>query len=156
MIVGFTGTRKGMTEAQLRAFQITIQALDTPDLVITQAHHGDCVGADAQFHDFMKNVRKVETHGHPPLNKVHRAFCDVDTEYTAREYNTRNRAIVHASTVMIGCPDTETWRLHSGTWTTINYAKRMKKPLMIIFPSGVFVRENGLVLPGDTNQRKAT
>jgi hypothetical protein len=45
MKVGFTGTRKGMTPQQRVAFAELVITLRP-----TQAHHGDCVGADAEFH----------------------------------------------------------------------------------------------------------
>lgn len=43
MILGFTGTRQGMTDyqqAQVRRFLVAYQC--------TILHHGDCIGADAQ------------------------------------------------------------------------------------------------------------
>jgi len=41
--IGFTGTQRGMTEAQRAALKAVLT-----DRSATQFHHGDCIGADAQ------------------------------------------------------------------------------------------------------------
>src|SRR5258708_990516 len=41
--VGFTGSRAGMTPAQLEQVRALVRGAD-------EGHHGDCVGADEKFH----------------------------------------------------------------------------------------------------------
>jgi hypothetical protein len=45
MILGFTGTRRGLTEVQIRWLQDLFERLR-----IDEGHHGACVGADLEFH----------------------------------------------------------------------------------------------------------
>lgn len=45
MVIGFTGTRHGMTNAQ----RDTVLKLLSEKLTPSSAVHGDCVGADADF-----------------------------------------------------------------------------------------------------------
>jgi hypothetical protein len=42
MIIGFTGTRYGMTDKQKSSLQSILSKLET----ITEVHHGDCIGAE--------------------------------------------------------------------------------------------------------------
>jgi len=44
--IGFTGTRKGLTEKQKRRLIARMKSLA---VIGTEAHHGMCVGADAEF-----------------------------------------------------------------------------------------------------------
>ena len=59
MKLGFTGTRRGMTSDQ----QIRVTLL-VAELGPKEAHHGDCVGADAEFHEQFKYLATV-MHAHP-------------------------------------------------------------------------------------------
>lgn len=49
--IGFTGSRKGMTEDRQEAVRLPLSELieEHPNDEL-QAHHGDAIGADAQFH----------------------------------------------------------------------------------------------------------
>lgn len=68
MRIGFTGTRRGMTEAQgltLRALLATQHA--------TEFHNGDCIGADAEAHDIAVAMG-CEVVIHPPIIDAERAW----------------------------------------------------------------------------------
>jgi hypothetical protein len=52
--IGFTGTRHGMTPAQRHAVSQLIAELAAG--AAFTAHHGDCVGADAEFHDLCRST----------------------------------------------------------------------------------------------------
>jgi len=58
MKIGFTGTQRGMTDAQKN----TLRKMVPND---AELHHGDCVGTDAEAHDIFRfyGLRCV---GHPP------------------------------------------------------------------------------------------
>lgn len=129
--VGFTGTRLGMTGAQIE--QVDQLLLD--DMMTDCAHHGDCIGADDQFHNLAK-LNNLKTHGHPPLNLSKRAFCEFDTSEEEKEYLDRDRDIVDAVDWMIACPGGFKEELKSGTWYTIRYARKVNRPGWIVWPDG--------------------
>lgn len=119
-IVGFTGTRAGMTRKQ--------QAIVRAELVGAEmAHHGDCIGADAQFHAICLELG-VPVTLHPPTNPKQRAWCQ-GAAYVmpAKPYLTRNKNIVDISTVLVGAPKEHlepTPARGQGTWSTIRYARK--------------------------------
>ncbi len=52
--VGFTGTRRGMIMPQRFGFKDLVKTL-----LMDKFHHGDCVGSDAQAHDFVAELRNT-------------------------------------------------------------------------------------------------
>lgn len=108
-----------------------------PEDTVTEAHHGLCIGSDAQFHgllDFMPQTLVV--HGHPPLNTSKMAeglICDV--MHPPLEYLMRNRAIVDAADTLFAAPQGEE-ELRSGTWSTVRYARKKGINIRIIMPNG--------------------
>ena len=55
----------------------------------------------------------------------------------------RNRDIVAQADTMLACPSNYTEiKRGSGTWATIKFSRRAKKPLYIIFPDGTILEEN--------------
>lgn len=132
--VGFTGTQTGMTSEQIGA--IDLMFLD--DLITNCAHHGDCIGADADFHKLAR-LNGLELHGHPPINPSKRAFCEFySTEMVEEEkdYMDRNHDIVDMVDWMIACPKGYKEELRSGTWATVRYARTSKRPGKIVWPDG--------------------
>ena len=133
MKIGFTGARKGMTIAQ----QIFVEDLLVKYLP-EEVHHGDCVGADAQFDEISKNL-KIRRVIHPPDKAIYRAFCRGEVILPEKPYLVRNHDIVNAVEVLLACPaGTQEFR-QSGTWATVRYA-RAHVPLpkvVIVFPDGV-------------------
>ena len=141
MKYGFTGTRIGMTRAQIEAFETFISELD----VFTEFHHGDCVGADDDAADIVSDalensdpeMRNVSIVVHPPINDAHRAYNgghDADRE--PKTYFARNRDIVNETDVLVAAPCDMTDQPKGGTWMTIHYAMKVGKPVIIIWPDG--------------------
>jgi hypothetical protein len=129
--LGFTGTQHGMTPEQAAALVLVIDKLQP-----SRARHGDCIGADAEFH-LACWTREVPIYLHPPDNPVKRAWCPhASWSAEPRPYMDRNRDIVHGSTWMVATPKGMVEELRSGTWSTIRYARRLKAPILIIFPDG--------------------
>jgi hypothetical protein len=129
--VGFTGTQSGMTEQQYKIVSGLLRQLKP-----THAHHGDCVGADADFHNICRSMQtKIQMVGHPPIKKNKRANCEFDILRETKEYLVRNHDIVDESTIMVSTPFGPE-ELRSGTWSTIRYAKRKKVKLYIVWPDG--------------------
>lgn len=134
MDIGFTGTRKGMSDYQKSGLLWTLKLL-VPSGAIT-IHHGDCVGADADAHKIVKR-QNWPVVLHPPLHGGARAHCQgAVAAWQPKPYLARNRDIVNCCTVLVACPDSDLERRRSGTWATIRYARSQGKTVHIIYPSG--------------------
>ena len=138
--VGFTGTQVGMTDAQKTSIvkQLTRWAKQHSSL---EAHHGDCVGADADFHNIcLANwPHELQVVLHPPIIPHKRSFCQSEGQINLpqKDYISRNHDIVDAVDCMIATPKETTmqWR-GSGTWATIRYSQKISKPLRLFYPDG--------------------
>lgn len=150
MILGFTGTQYGMTDQQKRGLKyILIGIFYAAD--IRQAHHGDCIGADAEFHQIissyinthlcMRNSNKslIDIKIHPPIIETKRAFCQpgsYDEILPAKDYLPRNMDIAKASDIILATPKEMKEVVRSGTWTTIRYGRDMDKRVIIVHADG--------------------
>lgn len=139
MRVGFTGTRDGLTTAQTVTLARLVAALCP-----TVMHHGDCIGADETAHHVAR-AAGARLALHPPTIATWRARCEVqrgDDVMLPAPYLTRNAAIVEATLAIIACPREERGeRRRSGTWSTMRHARRLRRPVYIIRPSGRIERE---------------
>jgi hypothetical protein len=132
-----TGTRTGMSLEQRTSVRSLVSSmLATYGTVI--AHHGDCIGADADFHAICRELG-VTIHGHPPANPQARAFCTFDVEHDPAQYMDRNYAMVQLADRIIATPSEPAEKTRSGTWATVRMARRAKKKIAIVEPDG-FVR----------------
>lgn len=135
IIVGFTGTRAGMTAAQKEEFTTAIRRMQRAGYFIILIH-GDCIGADTDAHKIAVSL-DCEIEIAPPNKAKYRAFnkgaFDVHPE---KDYISRNHDIVNASTVVIATPSSTSEVLRSGTWATVRYARKTGKPIIIIYPDG--------------------
>lgn len=136
--IGFTGTREGMTDAQKHCVYHLLHEY-RPE----QAHHGDCVGADANFHQLIRELtRDVWIVGHPPILTKARAYCTFDEEREPGEYHARDRNIVNETDMLIATPKGTSEELRSGTWTTVRYARSISKPILLVWLDGSITEEN--------------
>lgn len=126
--VGFTGTVEGMSVEQIREVKRLLS-----DLQPTHVHHGDCVGADSQFHDLAEGTT---VHIHPPGNPKKRAFRRGNWQAPPRPYLQRNQDIVNSSHALIACPKEYVGVLRSGTWATVRRAMKKGIPVYLVIPSG--------------------
>lgn len=125
---GFTGTRHGMTAAQLDWMHHEL----SPGAAL---HHGGCVGADAQAHECALSTGGEVT-VHPPVNpKLRMAFDPRAVWLGEKNYLDRDRDIVDASDLLLATPDGPE-RPKSGTWYTVRYAVSAGKPVRICYPDG--------------------
>jgi hypothetical protein len=129
VIVGFTGSRQGMTQAQREAVvEVLMEA--------TEAHHGDCVGADREFHEICEELG-IDVVLHPPTDPKLRAWCHATRVEEPRPYLERNRQIVKAAELMVATPKEKVEPPPSrgqGTWSCIRYARKLKRELLVVFP----------------------
>lgn len=129
-IIGMTGNREGLTKEARSVLEQLLVKLNPKE-----AHHGDCVGADAEFHELV--VGKMRVIIHPPDNPSKRARCKGYTEIREeKSYLERNKAIVNESQILIGLPVNCIEYARSGTWSTIRYARKIGRPIIIILPTG--------------------
>jgi predicted Rossmann fold nucleotide-binding protein DprA/Smf involved in DNA uptake len=142
MKVGFTGTREETTPEQHHALCQLVQSLES----VTEWHHGACIGADAEGIDVAcehaKGARRI---AHPPENRAMVSLVALDLSDEVLDplpYLERNRAIVDACDVLIACPKGPE-ELRSGTWSTVRYARKQGKRVVIIWPDGKITEEGG-------------
>lgn len=127
--VGFTGTQRGMTPAQEAGVERLLRGL-SPERV----HHGDCIGADAEFHHLATNAGMWIV-VHPPENQAKQALCRGDEARPQKSYLARNHDIVDESEMLIAAPSGPE-ELRSGTWATVRYARKVGKPVLVVTPDG--------------------
>jgi len=132
--IGFTGTRKGMTQSQLNRVDDFLDNMDDVGSGSYRwAHHGDCIGADAEFHVLAKESG-YRVYGHPPIKDDLRAFCDFDIAMLPYPYLKRNRDIVDNSDVLIVVPEQTEEQPKGGTWSTYRYAKKLGRDIYLVLP----------------------
>lgn len=139
MIVGFTGTRVGLTDAQKGALASFLRSWHVLALV-----HGDCVGADEQC-DVIAVEIGISRVLRPCTIDAMRAHCERHGGHVLKIYKPepplmRNERIVYDSHIVLaGVHGPETTR--SGTWSTVRHARRQRKHVITIFPSGQIKHE---------------
>ncbi len=131
-ILGVTGSREVRYGAQVQQVALLLK-----EWQVTELHHGDCVGADAEVH---REARRTKQNPriiiHPPLHAGWRAYCVGDLILPKKEYIARNHDIVASSDAMIALPKSEVEERRSGTWATVRYAREHGVPVLIILPDG--------------------
>lgn len=130
MVVGFTGTRQGMTAVQtiqLRGFLEVLWDARRPN----EFHHGGAAGADASAWRFAV-LRGYEIHWHPcpGVSATDETSCHCWHEVLAPLV--RNRLIVEVCDVLIAAPFTGIEQLRSGTWATVRHARKASKPVVML------------------------
>lgn len=136
MKIGFTGTQMGLTDKQYSALKLFLLVKSSVD----EFHHGDCIGADAQFHDIVCDGQNTIII-HPPTNQSKRAFCVGENAQwrEPKKYLKRNADIANECNVLIACPRTMEEEIKSGTWHTIRTMRRLDKKVVIIWPDGSYL-----------------
>lgn len=102
MVLGFTGTREGMTNPQREAVAEFLRKHRPAEI-----HAGDCKGADSEFLDaalLCNGNNPPRTHGHPCDIKKWRAFRNYDSLHPVKSSEERNQDIVDASGELLAAP----------------------------------------------------
>lgn len=138
LILGFTGTQEGMSRKQRNELVEHLKRWKN-EYEFLEIHHGDCIGADAEFHHFCELVwpkKRLQVVIHPPEIETKRAFCENKTQdvLPAKAYLDRNKDIVECSEGMIAAPKNNTEEKRSGTWSTVRFARKQNVPVMIMNP----------------------
>ena len=138
--LGITGTHKGTQPRQMKMLRTFVGSL-----VFDEAHHGDCIGVDAEFHDIVRELSKAIIVVHPPSNPKRRAWKQGDFILKEKPFMVRDDDIIDESNLMFAAPFqfNEQGR-GSGTWAVIRHTRKARKPLIIIWPDGTFTPEGDL------------
>jgi hypothetical protein len=137
MILGFTGTRRGFSVAQVFCLHSDIEDSGA-DLMI----HGGAEGAD----DCAVRV-SVPIEIYPCIAYRFRLWADrgdgvVRLVHAPKPPLVRNQIIAKRCDHLIATPASEEGELNSGTWATVRYARKAGKPVTIITPSGRIINHN--------------
>lgn len=128
MKIAFTGTRKGMTAKQLLLVQDMINRFEG------EVYHGGCLGADREFHLLCEHKFKITIHPGDVFQKNH--YKNWPNLEEIQPYLDRNKTMVDKADLVFAASGTEQEELRSGTWSTIRYAIKTKKPVLIFYPNG--------------------
>lgn len=133
MIIGFTGTREGMTDPQVVRLANWVGESGGGEF-----HHGACVGADSHAADIADTFNlKVVAYPCTVTGMVCQEAVRVSVEIrTAKPPLDRNRDIVDACDILLVCPKGMQEEQRSGTWATVRYARRQGRRIMIFWPDG--------------------
>lgn len=137
MKIGFTGTSRGATAQQVDSLGLLLERLSPEEI-----HLGDCIGADAQAHAVARRIG-LRTVGHLPSDPKKRAHCTYHEEREALPYKERNQAIAAETDALIACSLLPKEINRSGTWHTIRCARKLGRPIWIIWPDGSVKHEGG-------------
>jgi hypothetical protein len=104
------------------------------DFGITETHDGDCKGADAEFRSIVARHCNARKHSHPAKGLENwRANFAADVVHEPLPPLERNRVIVDSCDILLATPEgPET--LRSGTWSTIRYAQKVDREVVIFGP----------------------
>jgi hypothetical protein len=139
--IGFSGTRDGMTSLQVRALHAYMHGLNRGAIAAAwiEGHHGDCLGADHEFH-VLATALGWRTVTHPPVNPSRRAWCRADVILPEKGYLERDRDIALATGELLAAPVSFSPADGAGTWATVGYAVRAGRPATVIRPDGRVAR----------------
>lgn len=133
MKIGFTGSRRGSTNAQKGSL---FRVLD--GLGISQGHHGNCIGWDSEVHDMLReHYPEVLIVCHDPKDQGEDFADRTGDEHRApKTHFARNREIVDETDLLVVLPSSDSWMPRGGTWYTHDYALKRGKPVIVVWPDG--------------------
>lgn len=139
VIIGFTGTHRGMTKEQKAAVFMWLGGFWMSHVPF-EFHHGMCVGADEQAADLAFNLRSKIV-AHPGMNKDGRVwlrspFNHNDLVLPQKHFLDRNHDIVDVCDTLIATPGEAVEQVRSGTWATIRYARKIGRKMYVVAPDG--------------------
>lgn len=130
VVIGFSGTRYGMNDAQIVAVEGLLDTLQP-----VRVMHGCCIGADADF-DRLCKERGIPRHGHPCTLANMRADCNCEKMESPIGPLQRNVVIVSKTDALIATPFEDANPGQGGTWHAIRQAKKFGKRVYIVKRDG--------------------
>lgn len=135
MNISFTGTRQGFNAFQASTLHAYLEKYKSH---IAKAFHGNCNGADIQFHKLLREVfgRTIWIGIYPSnINNNYEVFKDADWVAPFVEPPLiRNQTLVDSGDVLLATPRKRQEELRSGTWHTIRYARLTHHRVEIFWP----------------------
>ena len=143
MVLAFTGTRQGATEQQLKTAILHL-SLEPQHYIL----NGACEGADRAIHGAILDAGlggKVRFEFWPSNEEQNKWALKVlrpkDLLFGIEKPLKRNNFMINRAEGLMAMPKGYREALRSGTWATIRYARKIKKPVTIVWPNGTFVTE---------------
>lgn len=140
--IGFTGTTRGMNALQRKVFE---ELVSPHGLHRAEFHHGCAPGADYQA-AIIAREWGLYVVGHPGKSKRGELLSNLtmanNETREPEDFLKRNQVIVRESERLMAAPRTYIEEQRSGTWATIRYARKLKRPIQIIWPDGTVKEEN--------------
>lgn len=127
--IGVTGTRSGMDEEQKNKIREYLSTFSEG----SELHHGDCVGVDVEVAEIAKEFG-FKIICHPPIKEELRGYFESDEYRPPLSYFARNRNIVNETDILLVLPYQTSHQNHGGTWYTHDYAKKVNKETIVIYP----------------------
>lgn len=153
MIVGFSGTQKGMTQEQRQTLYILLDQYP-----MTAFHHGCCIGADDIAHDMVRTAFgqcfPIICHPSTNTNKIAPTFfryvddqaifatdfVNSNTKFWKPEHPlARNKTLARECDILFATPYQPNEIVRSGTWATIRYFRKANKLTKVIKPDGTLL-----------------
>ena len=136
-LIAFTGTQQGMTDDQMQRLRHYLTTLHRTASA-TGFIHGDCIGADEQFHHLVLEVfgdpARLLIHIYPANIPGKRAYCNSRHIADPRPPLVRNKQMVDLCDLLLVAPRVMQEQQRSGTWATYRYAKRRGRRIRIFNP----------------------
>lgn len=137
--IGFTGTRRGMTDKQKDGIAACLAFTFLPG---SEFHHGDCIGADEEAAAIANDIGYIIV-AHPGFGmgkdqgSIMRAYSKHNDRVLMPEtYTSRNQHIVDVADELYAAPHEATEQLRSGTWSTIRKARKKRIYVGVVGPNG--------------------
>ena len=136
MKIGFTGTREGMSWQQQNEIGHLLEShFDWNDELVNQVHHGECIGADSDFHELAR-LGGWDIWGHPSDLATRNAdLAGFTFQFEPSKPIERNHHIVDQTEFMVGAPKGLEY-VRSGTWSAIRWARKRQRYIFIVYPNG--------------------
>jgi hypothetical protein len=132
MILGFTGTRKGLSKAQRSALPYALCAIRADQVI-----HGGAMGADTEFGTWTGSVEVVI---YPASAERYEYWRCVQSPWLTINPPikplVRNVIIANRCDHLLACPAEMVEQQRSGTWATVRYARKAGKPITLLLPDG--------------------
>lgn len=129
--IGFTGTRKGMSLAQkdqlvnILRYYCSIRKVNF--------RHGACCGADIEADQIARNLG-CKMFIQPSNHVKTRVHCEEpdDIVFPEKPPLIRDKDIVWNCMTLLAAPKSNKEELRSGTWTTVRYARKLNKDIVML------------------------
>lgn len=133
-VLGFTGTRSGLTESQKATLRTWLEKYSPWE--VDEFVHGGCVGADADAHRIAKSLG-MWTHVYPcDIVDMQAELPDADETAKPMAPLLRDRLIAGVCDILFVCPKELVEIIRSGTWATMRYARKAGHDVVIIWSHG--------------------